>query len=389
MKTIGIIGGMSWESTAQYYQLINQQIRARLGGLHSAQIAMVSVDFAAIAKLQHDNDWDGLGAALVAAAQSVEAAGADMLLIATNTMHKVADDVAAAINIPLLHIVDATSAVVCATGLSKVGLLGTAFTMEQDFYKGRMAEHFGLDVIVPEAGDRQVVHRIIYDELVQGHIEAASRDALRAIIARLVAQGAQGIILGCTELMLIIEDNDSAVPLFDTTIIHATAAVDMALASSLKILPFSDALAPAFEAINTQWINTMFVMEATDRDVLRHPRERIVAQGGDILFVEAEGRGVVGACALQKTGEKAFELTKMGVLEGARGLKAGEFLLAATIKRATQLGAEKLYLLTNAKCEAAIHLYEKLGFVHDADIMQDYGARYDRCNVAMRYRGAK
>ncbi len=176
-------------------------------------------------------------------------------------------------------------------------------------------------------------------------------------------------------------------PVLDTTMLHATAAAERALAGPLTIHSFSDALAPAFHDINAQWINTMFAMEATDREVLQNPRARIIDHGGDILFVEAEGRGIVGACALQKTGDTAFELTKMGVLESARGLKAGEYLLEATIKRAAELGAEPLYLLTNAKCAAAIHLYEKLGFVHDAAIMQSYGARYERCDVAMRYRG--
>jgi len=175
--------------------------------------------------------------------------------------------------------------------------------------------------------------------------------------------------------------------LFDTTEIHARAGVDFALGRQLKIIPWHDDLAGAFHDINAQWIETMFTLEDTDRDVLCNPRERIIAPGGDIQFVEAEGLGIVGACALQKTGEGVFELTKMGVLESARGLKAGEFLLEAMIARAAAMGVRKLYLLTNAKCEAAVHLYEKLGFVHDGAIMADYGTRYERCNVAMRYVG--
>jgi len=387
MKTIGLIGGLSWESSAQYYRIINQAVRARLGGLHSARSVMVSVDFADISELQHDGDWAGLTDAMISAARAVEAAGADSLLICTNTMHKVADEVAAAINIPLLHIVDATGAAIQKAGLTKIGLLGTAFTMEQDFYTGRMRNMFGLDVLVPEQPDRQTVHRMIYDELVQGRVEEGSRQALRDIIARLIAKGAQGVVLGCTELMLLVHPKDCSVPLFDTTELHATAAVDFALADALTIHPYSDDLAKAFHDINVQWIESMFVLEETDRDVLCHPRERIVDRGGDILFVAAAGHGIVGACALQKTGEGAFELTKMGVLESARGLKAGEYLLDATIQRAQEMGAETLYLLTNAKCAAAIHLYEKLGFVHDAEIMAHYGARYERCNVAMRYIG--
>ena len=392
MKTIGMIGGMSWESSAQYYRIINQETRARLGGQHSARTVMVSLDFAEVAALQHAGDWQALAGVMTKAAREVEAAGADVLMICTNTMHKLADEVAAAVSIPLLHVCDATVAAVKAFGAAKVGLLGTAYTMEQDFYKGRM-QALGLEVLVPEANDRRVVHNIIYDELVQGRIEPASRAALAGVIARLVERGAAGIVLGCTELMLLVRPEDSAVPLFDTTEIHARAGVDFALGADankigrLKIRPWQDDLAGAFHDINAQWIETMFTLEDTDRDVLCNPHERIIAPGGDIQFVEAEGLGIVGACALQKTGEGAFELTKMGVLESARGLKAGEFLLEAMIARAAAMGARKLYLLTNAKCAAAVHLYEKLGFVHDGAIMADYGARYERCNVAMRYVG--
>lgn len=387
MKTIGMIGGMSWESTAHYYRIINQEARARLGGLHSARCLMLSLDFSPIAALQKAGHWDALIQEMVDAAQALERGGADSVMICTNTMHLMAEQVAASVTIPLLHIVDPTAQTIKAEGITKVGLLGTAFTMEQDFYKGRMRDLFGLDVIIPAPEDRETVHRVIYDELVQGRIEETSRAAMCGVIARLVAEGAQGIVLGCTELMLLIRAEDSAVPLFDTTELHAKAAVDFALSESLQIRPFSAALAPAFHDINAQWIESMFVMEDTDRDVLLHPQERIIDRGGDILFVEAPQHGVVGTCALQKTGEGAFELTKMGVLESARGLKAGEFLLDATIKRAGALGATKLYLLTNAKCAAAIHLYEKLGFRHDAEIMAEYGGRYERCNVAMRYVG--
>ena len=392
MKTIGMIGGMSWESSAHYYRIINQETRARAGGQHSARVVMVSVDFAEVARLQHAGDWPALARLMAGAARGVEAGGADMLMICTNTMHKLADETAAAVNIPLLHICDATVAAVKAAGVGKVGLLGTAYTMEQDFYKGRMAA-LGLEVLVPGAEDRQAVHAIIYDELTQGRIEPASRAVMRDVIARLVERGAGGIVLGCTELMLLVQAEDSPVPLFDTLEIHARAAVDFALggadlAGRLKIRPWHDDLAGAFHDINAEWIETMFTLEDTDRDVLCNPHERIIAPGGDIRFVEAEGLGIVGACALQKTGEGAFELTKMGVLATARGLKVGEFLLEAMIAQAGEMGARKLYLLTNAKCAAAVHLYEKLGFVHDADIMRDYGARYERCNVAMRYVGA-
>ncbi len=228
MKTIGIIGGMSWESSLEYYRLINRGVRDRLGGLHSARILMLSVDFADIAARQRAGDWPALTAQMIDAARALERGGADGVLIATNTMHLMADDVAGAIGVPLLHIGDAAARAVRAAGHGRVGLIGTAFTMEQPFYAERLARH-GLDVIVPDADDRRAAHAIIYDELVQGRIEPASRAVYRAIIARLVARGAAAIVLGCTEIMLLVGDDDSAVPLFDTTTLHAQAAVAWAL----------------------------------------------------------------------------------------------------------------------------------------------------------------
>lgn len=228
MKTIGLIGGMSWESSSQYYAIINREVQRRLGGVHSARSLMLSVDFGDIAALQKTGDWDALTVEMVAAALALERGGADMVLLCTNTMHKMAGEMAAAIAIPLLHIVDPTAEALKAGGIHKVGLLGTAFTMEQDFYKGRLADH-GFDVLVPGTDDRAAVHRIIYDELVKGIVTEASRAAYRDVIARLIADGAQAIILGCTEIMLLVRDEDSAVPLFDTTTLHALAAVDLAL----------------------------------------------------------------------------------------------------------------------------------------------------------------
>ena len=228
MKTIGIIGGMSWESSLEYYRLINRGVRDRLGGLHSARILMLSVDFAEVAARQRAGDWPALTAQMIDAARALERGGADGVLIATNTMHLMADDVAGAIGVPLLHIGDAAARAVRAAGHGRVGLIGTAFTMEQPFYAERLAGH-GLDVIVPDADDRRAAHAIIYDELVQGWIEPASRAVYRAINARLVARGAAAIVLGCTEIMLLVGDDDSAVPLFDTTTLHAQAAVAWAL----------------------------------------------------------------------------------------------------------------------------------------------------------------
>ncbi|KQU48219.1 hypothetical protein ASG67_12900 [Sphingomonas sp. Leaf339] len=228
MKTIGLIGGMSWESSQHYYRLINQGVRARLGGMHSARLLMLSVDFAPIAALQAAGDWDALTDEMIAAAHALERGGAEGIVIATNTMHLMADAVAAAVDVPLLHIGDAAGIAVRAAGHRRVGLLGTAFTMERAFYADRLARH-GLDVMVPDADDRACIHRVIYDELVQGRIEPASRAAYRGVIDRLVAQGAEAIVLGCTEIMLLIGSDDSAVPLFDTTALHAAAAVDWAL----------------------------------------------------------------------------------------------------------------------------------------------------------------
>ncbi|WP_457581019.1 aspartate/glutamate racemase family protein [Ensifer canadensis] len=229
MKVMGLIGGMSWESSAQYYRFVNQEVRARLGGVHSAKSLMWSMDFGEIERLQHIGDWSALTGEMTDAARRLEAGGADFLVICTNTMHRMADAVSAAVSIPLLHIADPTAEKIKALGLSRVGLLGTAFTMEQDFYKGRLIERHGLDVLVPDDDDRKTVHDIIYKELVVGRVEAASRDAYRQVIQRLVERGAQAIIMGCTEIMLLISQADSPVPVFDTTELHALAAVDRAL----------------------------------------------------------------------------------------------------------------------------------------------------------------
>jgi aspartate racemase len=226
---IGLIGGMSWESSAEYYRIINQTVRDRLGGVHSARCVMWSFDFDEIEALQHAGRWDEATSLLIEAAQGVERGGADFFLLCTNTMHRMADAVSEGVRIPLLHIADPTAERIRAQNVKTVGLLGTAFTMEQDFYKGRLKQKFGLEVLVPDADDRALVHRVIYDELVKGRIEKASRDAYRAVIERLVAAGAQAVILGCTEIMLLVKAEDSSVPLFDTTRIHAEAAVDRAL----------------------------------------------------------------------------------------------------------------------------------------------------------------
>lgn len=229
MKTIGLLGGMSWESSVEYYRIINETVRERLGGVHSAQCIMYSFDFAEIEALQAADDWDTATIRMIAAARQLERGGADCLIICTNTMHLMSDDVQSAIDIPLLHIADATADAIRAQGIERIGLLGTRFTMERDFYKGRLVEHFGLDVQVPDDDGRSTVHQIIYDELVVGKITDASRVAYQRVIADLVGTGSQGIILGCTEISLLIQPEHSPVPVFDTTRLHALAAVDWAL----------------------------------------------------------------------------------------------------------------------------------------------------------------
>jgi aspartate racemase len=228
-KVIGLIGGLSWESSAEYYRIINEAVRTRLGGLHSARLLMWSFDFAEIEALQASGRWDEATRLMIDAARRLERGGADFALIGSNTMHRMAADVQAAIGIPLLHIADPTAGRIKAAGLRRVGLLGTAFTMEQDFYKGRLASEHGLEVLVPDDADRADVHRIIYEELVQGRVEPGSRAIYRDVMARLVSRGAETIILGCTEIMLLVRPEDSAVPLYDTTTLHAEAAVDMSL----------------------------------------------------------------------------------------------------------------------------------------------------------------
>ena len=229
MKIIGLLGGMSWESTESYYRLINETIKESLGGLHSAKLVLVSVDFDEIEKLQHQGDWDACAKILIGAAQSLEKAGADFILICTNTMHLVAPQIQAGVSIPLLHIADATGEEIAKLNLKKVGLLGTAFTMEEDFYKGRLESSYGLEVIIPNEADRKIVHQVIYNELCLGKIENDSRKEYLRIIEGLVAQGAEGVILGCTEIALLVKPEHTQVQLFDTTKIHALKAVEKAL----------------------------------------------------------------------------------------------------------------------------------------------------------------
>ncbi len=229
MKTIGLIGGLSWESSIEYYRIINQETQKRLGGLHSAKCLLHSFDFAEIESLQETGDWETASKRMIAAAQNLERAGADCIVICSNTMHRMADDVAAAVKGPLIHIADATAEVIRDDGLQTIGLLGTRYTMEQEFYKGRMTDRYSLNVLIPDAAGRDIVHSIIYEELVRGIIQDESRALYQAVINKLRTAGAQAVILGCTEIGLLIKPEDCPIPSYDTTYLHALAAVDWAL----------------------------------------------------------------------------------------------------------------------------------------------------------------
>ena len=229
MKTIGLIGGLSWESSIEYYRIINEETRKRLGGLHSAECIMFSFDFAEIEELQMIDDWDTATERMIQVGQQLERGGGECIVICSNTMHKMAEDVQRAVDIPLIHIADATAEVVQADQIESIGLLGTRFTMEHDFYKGRMSDNFGLNVLTPDQNGRDTVHRIVYDELVMGEIKDESREQYQSIIGSLQSEGAQGVILGCTEIGLLIKPEHSPIPVYDTTYLHAVAAVDWAL----------------------------------------------------------------------------------------------------------------------------------------------------------------
>lgn len=229
MKTIGLIGGMSWESSSEYYRLINQMVKERLGGLHSAECVLYSVDFEVIEKLQHQGEWEELTRLMITYARRLEDAGAELIVICTNTMHKMAEEVQRSVSIPLVHIADATAEAILAKGLKWMGLLGTKFTMEEDFYRDRLREHYNIEVVIPSESDREVVDNVIYHELCRGIIKQSSKEKFKQVIERLALNGADGVILGCTEIPLLVGQDDVEVPLFDTTKIHAQAAVEAAL----------------------------------------------------------------------------------------------------------------------------------------------------------------
>jgi aspartate racemase len=229
MKTIGMIGGMSWESSLEYYRIVNQSVKAKLGGFHSAKCVLYSVDFEEVERLQHRDEWESLTRLMIFTAQKVKKAGADFIIICTNTMHMMADEVQASVQIPLLHIVDVTAEAIKAKKQNRVGLLGTRFTMEHDFYKGRLRDKYGFEVLIPGKEERQIIHDILYSELCLGEVKELSKNKFKDIIQNLVDRGAQGVILGCTEIPLIVAQKDYAIPLYDTTALHAQAAVEYAI----------------------------------------------------------------------------------------------------------------------------------------------------------------
>lgn len=231
MKIIGLLGGMSWESSLVYYKIVNEKVKEKLGGHHSCECVMYSVDFDIIKKLQFEGNWNELTRIMIDAAKKIERGGAEMLAICTNTMHKMVPDIEKEISIPIVHIADATAEIIKSKGIKKVALLGTRFTMEQDFYKGRLIEKHGIDVVIPEGKDLEQVHSIIYNELVLGEIKPSSKEIYKQIIKRLVERGAEGVILGCTEIPLLIQQSDCPVPVFDTTLIHAEKTVEFAIGS--------------------------------------------------------------------------------------------------------------------------------------------------------------
>ena len=366
VKIVGLIGGMSWESSAEYYRLMNEFVREEMGGLHSARCLLYSLDFAEIERLQATGAWKEAEDLLVAAGQSLELAGADFLVLCTNTMHKVAEGLEARVSLPLVHIADVVAEAVSATGIIRVGLLGTAFTMEQSFYKDRLATR-GIEVIVPSSADRKTVHRIIYEELCVGTIREQSRDASRAIIGRLVAAGAEGIVLDCTELELLVRPEDSPAPVFPTTRLHAAAAVRRALAiraeDDLELLE-----APADSAAAVRLLARYYEELATrfpggfevDRSAAA-PEAELRPPSGCFLIARTGGRSV-GCGAVRKLDESTAEVKRMWIDPSVRGRGIGRRLLAGLESAAQRLGCTLVRLDTSSHLPEALRLYRSSGY---------------------------
>ncbi len=366
VRTVGLIGGMSWESSAEYYRLMNELVREELGGLHSARCILYSLDFAEIEELQSAGAWDEAENLLVAAGQSLELAGADLLVLCTNTMHKVAEGLEAGVSIPLVHIADVVAEAVGAAGISRIGLLGTAFTMEQSLYKDRLAGH-GIEVIVPSSADRKVVHRIIYEELCVGVVREESRDASRAIIRRLVTAGAEGIVLGCTELELLVGEDDSPVPVFPTTRLHAAAAVKKAMAiptaGGLELLEARGdgeaagrLLARYYEELATRFPGGFDLDHAA-----AGPEAELRPPTGCFLIARIDGCSV-GCGAVRKLDGNTAEVKRMWVDPSVRGRGIGRMLLAGLEASAERLGCRLVRLDTSSHLPEALALYRSSGY---------------------------
>jgi aspartate racemase len=367
VKTIGLIGGMSWESSAEYYRLLNEIVRDKLGGLHSARCLLYSVDFAEIEQLQATGAWEQAGELLAGAAQSLEEAGADLLVLCTNTMHKVADSIEAAVSIPLLHIADVAAEAIRAAGITRVGLLGTAYTMEQSFYKDRLAAH-ELEVIVPSPADRTTVHRAIFEELCLGVISEETRETHRAIIGRLVAAGAEGIVLGCTELELLVRASDVAVPVFPTTSLHAAAAVALAMANQaeddlelLQASPESEAVARLLTHYYEELAARFPGGFDLDRSVAAASAE-LRPSSGCFLIARLDGREI-GCGAVRKLDETTAEIKRMWIDPAVRRRGIGHYLLAGLEAAAARLGCSLVRLDTSSYLPEALGLYRSTGYV--------------------------
>jgi aspartate racemase len=380
MKTIGLIGGMSWESSAEYYRVLNELVREEMGGLHSAQCILYSVDFAEIERLQATGSWETAGELLATVGRSLEAAGADFLVLCANTMHKVADAIELAVSIPLLRVTDVVVEAIRAEGINRVGLLGTAFTMEQSFYKDRLAAH-GLEVIIPSSEDRAVVHSTIYEELCLGVVREESRERHRAIIDRLVAAGAQGVVLGCTELELLVRADDASVPVFPTTRLHATAAVKKALANQgrddLELVEESP------ESETAGHLLARYYEELTDRFPGGFDLDRTVASPSTelcppsgCLLIARLGGSAVGCGAVRKIDATTAEIKRMWIDPSVRGRGVGRRLLAGLESAATRLGYRLVRLDTSSHLPEALGLYHSSGYSEIAPYNDNHYAHH-------------
>ncbi len=378
MKTIGLIGGMSWESSAVYYKIVNQKTKEILRGVHSCPCLMYSVDFGEIAALQHAGDWAKLGEMMADAAQRLERGGADFIVLCTNTMHKLADKIEDSVQIPLLHIADVTAEAIKEKGMIKIGLLGTKFTMEQDFLKGRLLEKHGIESIIPDDVQREIVHRIIYEELVKGIITNESRTAYLSIIKGLISQGAEGIILGCTEIGLLISNEFTDAVLFDTTEIHASKAVEFALKKTEKLtLLRTDSDNPDFQKLVEKLDADLHIRDGED-NAFYAQFNKITMIKHAIVAYDEDGTPV-GCGAIKAFSDEAMEVKRMYVLPEKRGHGIAGNVLKSLENWAKELNYTQTVLETGRKQPEAIALYLKSGYAITANYGQYVGVENSVC----------